>query len=79
MAMSDIAQIEKEVLGLSPAEREQLALKMWESIIADEAATADPNLDSDGVKIARSRDLELESGRVSSITEKEFIAHTGGK
>ena len=77
--MSDFAQIEKEVLGLSPVEREQLALKMWESIIADEAATADSNLDPEGVKIAHSRDLELESGSVTSISEQEFIDRTSGK
>ena len=79
MPMSDYTQIEKEVLGLSPVQREQLALKMWESIIADEAATADSNLDPDGIKIARSRDLELESGNASSISEQEFFDRTSGK
>ena len=77
--MSDFAQIEKEVLSLSPVEREQLALRMWESIIADEAATADMNLDPDGVKIAHSRDLELESGKATSISEQEFRDRTSGK
>ena len=34
--MTSRAQIEKEILELPPAEREQLALRMWESIIEDD-------------------------------------------
>lgn len=77
--MTDFAQIEKEVLELTPAQREQLALRMWESIIADEAATADVNLDPEGIKIARARDNEIEAATVSPISDEEFRDRTSGK
>jgi hypothetical protein len=77
--MTDFAQIEKEVLELTPVEREQLALRMWESIIADESATADFKLDPEGITIARSRDLDLENGSVSSISGEEFRRRTSGE
>ncbi len=77
--MTDFAQIEKEVLDLTPAEREQLALRMWESLIADEAATADSDIDPDGIKIAHARDNELETSVVSAISDQEFRDRTRGK
>jgi hypothetical protein len=77
--MTDFAQIEKEVLELSPAEREQLALRMWESIIADEAATADSSVDPEGINIAQARDQEIKSGSVSTISDQEFRDRTSGK
>ena len=77
--MTDFAQIEKEILELTPAEREQLALRMWESIITDEAATADSNVDREGIKIAHSRDLKIESSAVTPLSEQEFRDRTSGK
>jgi|TARA_B110000263_G_C14944071_1_gene344970 hypothetical protein len=76
--MTDFAQIEKEILELTPAEREQLALRMWESIIADEAATADSNVDREVIKIAHSRDLKIESSAVTPLSEQEFRDRTSG-
>jgi hypothetical protein len=76
--MTDFAQIEKEILELTPAEREQLALRMWESIIADEAATADLNVDREVIKIAHSRDLKIESSAVTPLSEQEFRDRTSG-
>ena len=77
--MTDFAQIEKEVLELTPAEREQLALRMWESLIADEEATADSKVDTDGISIAQSRDIELEKGAVYPISDLVFRDRTSGK
>jgi len=76
--MTNRAQIEKEILELPPTEREQLALRMWESIIADEAATADASLDPAGIDLAKSRDHQLKSGTVLSISEEEFLNRTNG-
>ena len=77
--MTNRAQIEKEILELPPTEREQLALRMWESIIADESATADARLDPAGIDLAISRDQQIESGNVSSISEEEFVNRTRGR
>jgi putative addiction module component (TIGR02574 family) len=77
--MTNRAQIEKEILELPPADREQLALRMWESIIADESATADETLDPSGVDLAISRNQQIEAGKVSSISEEEFRDRTRGK
>ena len=76
--MTNRAQIEKEILELPPTEREQLALRMWESIIADEAATADASLDPAGIDLAKSRGHQIESGTVLSISEEEFLNRTNG-
>ncbi|MCH7742736.1 MAG: hypothetical protein IIB71_08785 [Proteobacteria bacterium] len=77
--MTDFAQIEKDVLELTPVEREQLALCMWESLIADEAATADSKVDSEGIGIALTRDIELENRTVDPISDQEFRDRTSGR
>ncbi len=77
--MTEFAQIEKEALELTPAERERLALCMWESVIADETATADPDLDSEGINLAQTRDNALETKVVSPISDQEFRDRTSGK
>lgn len=77
--MTNRAQIEKEILELPPTDREQLALRMWESLIADESATADANLDAAGIDLAIDRDNQLKSGKVSSISEEEFLNRTRGR
>jgi len=77
--MANRAQIEKEILELPPTDREQLALRMWESIIADESATADASLDPTGLDLAAARDQQIESRKLSPISEEEFIGRTSGK
>jgi len=77
--MTNRAQIEKEILELPPTDREQLALRMWESLIADEAATADSRLDPIGIDLAIARDRQLDSGAASSLSEEEFLSRTRGK
>ena len=76
--MSNVIEIERELLGLPYAERERLALKAWESLIDDGEAESDPEIDPDGIEMARSRDQELEHGETNSISEKEFRLRTGG-
>ena len=71
--MTDFAQIEKDVLQLTPAQRERLALQMWERLIKGEEASADSSVDLDGIKIALSRDQELETKPATSISHEEFL------
>lgn len=77
--MTNFSQIEKDTLELTPAEREQLALRMWESLITDEVATADSTVDYEDVSIAHTRDVELSDEIVAPITEREFRDRTSGK
>lgn len=76
--MESVKEIERELLLLSPRDREIIALKAWESLLNDPAAVSDPNIDPEGIKIATSRDAELEAGAVSPIDENEFRRLTGG-
>ena len=77
--MTDFAQIEKDVLELTPAQRERLALQMWERLIKGEEASADSSVDPGSIKIALSRDQELETKPATSISHEEFINRTSGK
>ena len=76
--MSTITELEKEVLALPPAEREQLATAAWESLVSDPSALSDPAIDPEGIEIALQRDAELESGTIESIGHAEFMRRTGG-
>ncbi len=76
--MSTITELEKEVLALPPAEREQLATAAWESLVSDASAVSDLSIDPEGIEIAVQRDTELESGAIQSISHAEFIKRTGG-
>ncbi len=76
--MADIAQIEKDLLSLAPMEREQLAVKAWESLVNDVDATSDPNIDPVGLELASSRDADLDEGKVTAINKAEFRRETGG-
>jgi hypothetical protein len=76
--MAKVIEIERELLGLPPAERERLALKAWESLIEDGEAATDPKIDPEGIELARNRDKELEHGKTNSISDKEFRLRTGG-
>lgn len=51
--MTSITQIEKDLLDLPAPEREKLALKAWESLVEDSEAASDPNIDPEGVELAR--------------------------
>jgi len=73
-----ITELEKEVLALPPAEREQLATAAWESLISDPSALSDPGIDPEGIDIALQRDAELETGTIESISHAEFVRRTGG-
>ena len=77
--MTDFTQIGKDVLELTPAQRERLALQMWERLIEREEATADSSVDPGGIKIALSRDRELETKPATSISHEEFLDRTSGK
>jgi hypothetical protein len=76
--MSDTAQLEKAVLNLPPSERADLALLAWESLAADPAFAADPNLDPAGIEVAMERDREIESGAVQPLSHEEFRRRTSG-
>lgn len=76
--MSTITDLEKEVLALPAAEREQLATSAWESLISDPDALSDPGIDPEGIEIALQRDAELDSGAIQAIGHAEFIKRTRG-
>ena len=71
--MSNLAELEKEALGLSVSDREHLALAVWASLETAEG------IDPEGVNIALARDEEIESGRVQPISHAEFLLRTGSK
>jgi len=75
--MSTIADLEKEVLALPAAEREQLATAAWESLVSDPGALSDPGIDPEGIEIALQRDAELDSGAIQAIGHAEFMRRTG--
>jgi hypothetical protein len=77
--MSSISDLEKEVLALPAAEREQLATAAWESLVSDPGALNDPDIDPEGIEIALQRDAELDSGAIQAIGQAEFTRRTGGR
>ena len=54
--MSDNPELEKEVLALPPAEREQLATAAWDSLVGDPSALSDFGIDPEGIDLALQRD-----------------------
>ena len=76
--MASIAEIEKELLQLTPAERARVALAAWESLAQDPEAAADPDLDPHGLELARARDNDLDSG-TTPLGIEEFRRRTGGE
>lgn len=76
--MSSITEIESKLLGLSPVERERLAVKAWESLANDAVAVSDAAIDPDGIGLSAERDAELECGSVVPISEEEFRRRTDG-
>jgi hypothetical protein len=76
--METAAEIERKLLDLPAADRERLALKAWDSLVADLNAASDPNIDPEGVKIAAQRDTEMDAENVEPIDQTEFRRRTGG-
>jgi hypothetical protein len=76
--MSTITDLEKEVLALPAAEREQLATAAWESLVSDPDALGDSGIDPEGIEIALQRDAELASGAIHAIGHAEFMRRTSG-
>jgi len=73
--MSKVNKLEKEILSLSPAEREQLALAAWESLESyPEEAELLP--DQEGISLAQQRDNEIQSGSVAPLSQSEFLRRT---
>ncbi len=70
--MHNLAELENEVLRLPPQEREHLALTAWASL------ENGPALDPEGIKIALCRDAEIQSGKIKTISQAEFMQRTSG-
>lgn len=76
--MSTVLELEKEILALPAAEREQLATMVWESLVDDRQGLSDRTIDPEGLELAAQRDAEIESGQVQTISHDEFVRRTGG-
>jgi Putative addiction module component len=76
--MSTIIELEKQILALPAAEREQLAMVAWESLVGDPSVAGNRNIDLEGIEIAAQRDAEIESGAVQPIGHAEFLRRTSG-
>jgi len=76
--MSAITELEKEILALSPAERERLATVAWESLVSDPNAAGNRAIDPEGIQLAAQRNADIESGIVKPIDHAEFLRRTGG-
>lgn len=77
-SMKTPQQIEKDILGLPPAERARLAVTAWDSLEADPGFAADRAFDPDGLVVASERDRQIEAGSSKPLTYKEFVRRTGG-
>jgi hypothetical protein len=77
--MKAITDLEKQILALSPAERERLATVAWESLVDDPNAAGNRAIDPAGVELAAQRDREIESGEVQPIDDAEFRRRTHAK
>lgn len=76
--MNTIIELEKQILALPAAEREQLAAMAWESLVGDPSVAGNRNIDPEGIKTAAQRDAEIETGTVQPIGHAEFLRRTGG-
>ncbi len=76
--MSTPDRLETELLNLPPRDRERLALAAWESLEEASAWLADPTVDPEGIILARSRDDQIESGKVATLSLEEFQRRIGG-
>ena len=71
--MSNLAKLERQVMRLSPEEREHLALSAWESLGDGSDAAVNEMLDPEGIEIAKQRDRGLSSGAAKPIGHSEFL------
>jgi hypothetical protein len=71
--MSNLANIERKVMSLSPEEREHLALCAWKSLGDGSDPAINKYLDPDGIEIAKKRDQELSKGEAKPISHAEFL------
>ncbi len=69
--MRTVAELEKEILRLTPAERERLAVAAWESLEKDSVA-GEGLTDPEGISLALQRDSEIETGATKPLNEAEF-------
>lgn len=76
--MSTPDRLETELLNLPPQDRERLALAAWESLEGTNVWLADTTVDSEGIALARSRDEQIESGKVAPLSLEEFQQRIGG-
>jgi Putative addiction module component len=76
--MTTIIELEKEIVALSPAERERLAKVAWESLVSDPNAAGSREIDPEGIQLAAQRDAAIESCKVQPIDHAEFLRRTGG-
>ena len=74
--MSTTADLERQLLGLPPADRAKLLIRAWEGLVDDPAVAADPEIDPQGLKVALERDADLKNGRTESIDDTEFRRRT---
>jgi len=74
--MNTVSELEKVILALPPSEREHLAVLAWDSLAENSDAAGDGSIDSKGIEIATQRDLEIESGKLQSISHDEFLLRT---
>ena len=74
--MSTTADLERQLLGLPPADRARLLIRAWESLVDDPAVAADAEIDPQGLKVALERDADLKNGRTESIDDTEFRRRT---
>jgi hypothetical protein len=77
--MNTVADLEKVILALPPAEREHIATVAWDSLAGNSRAAGDRSIDAEGIEVASQRDTAIESGLVQSIGRAEFLQRTGGK
>lgn len=71
--MSNLAKLENDLLTLSPAEREQLALRAWESLGDGSDSALVASLDPEGIEIAKRRDKEISEGSEKAISHQQFL------
>jgi len=74
--MSNLAKLENDLLSLSPAEREQLALAAWESLGDGSDLGSVATLDPEGIEIAKRRDNDISEGSKEAISHREFLRRT---
>jgi hypothetical protein len=75
--MSTIVELEKQILALSPAAREQFAILAWESRVSDPKAEGNREIDPEDVHLASQRNADVESGKVETIDHTEFLRRIG--